>query len=62
MSLYVLPGLSIGLGVGSFALLLLLFLGTTVLTRKLTARKKKKAERKILQTKSWATATTIGGS
>ena len=36
-----LPGLSIGLGVGSFALLLLLFLGTTLLMHKLTARKKK---------------------
>ncbi|CAO2149463.1 unnamed protein product [Urochloa humidicola] len=36
------PGLSIGLGVGSFALLLFLFLGTTFLMRKYTARKKKR--------------------
>ncbi|XP_039822856.1 wall-associated receptor kinase-like 6 [Panicum virgatum] len=43
------PGLSIGLGVGSFALLLLLFLGTTVLTRKLTARKKKRQRERFFR-------------
>ncbi|CAN6214727.1 unnamed protein product [Urochloa humidicola] len=42
-------GLSIGLGVGSFALLLFLFLGTTFLMRKLTARKKKRQRERFFK-------------
>ncbi|RLM70062.1 putative wall-associated receptor kinase-like 16 [Panicum miliaceum] len=49
VSLYVLPGLSIGLGVGSFALLLLLFLGTTVLMHKLTSQKKKRQRQRFFK-------------
>ncbi|CAL4987095.1 unnamed protein product [Urochloa decumbens] len=43
------PGLSIGLGVGSFVLLLLLFLGTMFLTRKLTARKNKRQRERFFK-------------
>ncbi|CAL5044090.1 unnamed protein product [Urochloa decumbens] len=42
-------GLSIGLGVGSFALLLFLFLGTTFLMRKLTTRKKKRQRERFFK-------------
>ncbi|CAN6178975.1 unnamed protein product [Urochloa humidicola] len=42
-------GLSIGLGVGSFALLLFLFLGTTFLMRKLTARKRKRQRERFFK-------------
>ncbi|CAL5046517.1 unnamed protein product [Urochloa decumbens] len=42
-------GLSIGLGVGSFALLLFLFLGTTFLMRKLTTQKKKRQRERFFK-------------